>query len=241
MTTVEAEFHGPDWVLGQRTMAETADGTLLARRTASGQDTIVAIEPAARRDAAAPAIRAPAAALRLDHGPLCARRRAGVDREHAGCALQRLGLDAGGGRSAAAATTGPRPRRCGRGGGGALHADGAHGARRARPAVPADAARHRGPGRQRAAVGDVVPRRPDLVGAGGLRPDPPVLHQPWLRRGVRRLRGQLRLRAGTTAVPCGADGVSPTRRTASMPHCISRRRARSMPGGWPSGAAVRAA
>ena len=45
MTTVEAEFHGPDWVLGQRTMAETADGTLLARLTASGRDAVVAIGP----------------------------------------------------------------------------------------------------------------------------------------------------------------------------------------------------
>ena len=45
MTTVEAEFHGPDWVLGQRTMAETADGTLLARLTASGRDAVVAIRP----------------------------------------------------------------------------------------------------------------------------------------------------------------------------------------------------
>ena len=41
----EAEYHGPDWVLGQRTMAEQADGTLVARRTAAGQDAIVVIAP----------------------------------------------------------------------------------------------------------------------------------------------------------------------------------------------------
>jgi dipeptidyl aminopeptidase/acylaminoacyl peptidase len=40
----EAEFHGPDWVLGQRTMAEQADGMLVARRTAAGQDGMVVIE-----------------------------------------------------------------------------------------------------------------------------------------------------------------------------------------------------
>ena len=40
----EAEYHGPDWVLGQQTMAETADGTLVARMTASGRDSLVRFE-----------------------------------------------------------------------------------------------------------------------------------------------------------------------------------------------------
>ncbi len=42
----EAEYHGPDWVLGQHTMAEQSDGMLVARRTAAGQDAIVVIAPA---------------------------------------------------------------------------------------------------------------------------------------------------------------------------------------------------
>ena len=41
LTDVAAEFHGPDWVLGQCTMAELADGTLVARQTASGRDSLV--------------------------------------------------------------------------------------------------------------------------------------------------------------------------------------------------------
>jgi acetyl esterase/lipase len=36
-----AEFHGPDWVLGQTTMAQRPDGSLVARRTAAGRDSLV--------------------------------------------------------------------------------------------------------------------------------------------------------------------------------------------------------
>lgn len=43
LTDVAAEFHGPDWVLGQCTMAELADGTLVARMTASGRDSLIAL------------------------------------------------------------------------------------------------------------------------------------------------------------------------------------------------------
>ena len=42
-TTTAAEFHGPDWALGQCTMAELADGSLVARRTSEGRDSIVRI------------------------------------------------------------------------------------------------------------------------------------------------------------------------------------------------------
>ena len=42
-TAVEAEFHGPDWVLSQQTMAEMADGALVARMTAAGRDALVAV------------------------------------------------------------------------------------------------------------------------------------------------------------------------------------------------------
>ena len=52
MTTVEAEFHGPDWVLGQQTMADVADGTLVARMTSSGRDALVRL--GTRADASSP-------------------------------------------------------------------------------------------------------------------------------------------------------------------------------------------
>ena len=38
-----AEFHGPDWVLGQSTTAELADGRLIARKTSAGGDAVVAL------------------------------------------------------------------------------------------------------------------------------------------------------------------------------------------------------
>ena len=41
LTDVAAEFHGPDWVLGQCTLAELADGTVMARVTASGRDALI--------------------------------------------------------------------------------------------------------------------------------------------------------------------------------------------------------
>jgi dipeptidyl aminopeptidase/acylaminoacyl peptidase len=46
LADVAAEFHGPDWVLGQSTLAELPDGTLAARMTASGRDALVIIDPA---------------------------------------------------------------------------------------------------------------------------------------------------------------------------------------------------
>jgi dipeptidyl aminopeptidase/acylaminoacyl peptidase len=45
LTAMEAEFHGPDWVLGQQTMAETSDGALVARLTAAGSDALVRLDP----------------------------------------------------------------------------------------------------------------------------------------------------------------------------------------------------
>ncbi len=43
LTERAAEFHGPDWVLGQTTMADLADGTLVVRVTASGRDSLLAL------------------------------------------------------------------------------------------------------------------------------------------------------------------------------------------------------
>jgi dipeptidyl aminopeptidase/acylaminoacyl peptidase len=45
MTDDEAEFHGPDWVLGQQTLAELPDGTVVARRTSAGRDAVVRLRP----------------------------------------------------------------------------------------------------------------------------------------------------------------------------------------------------
>ncbi len=45
LSDVEAEYHGPDWVLGQSTLAELPDGTIVARQTASGRDTVVHLRP----------------------------------------------------------------------------------------------------------------------------------------------------------------------------------------------------
>ncbi len=54
LTDVDAEFHAPDWVLGQSTMAELADGTVAARMSARGRDSVVALQP--NRLSTAPAV-----------------------------------------------------------------------------------------------------------------------------------------------------------------------------------------
>lgn len=41
----QAEFHAPDWALGQSTMAELPDGTVVARRRRSGTDQLVRLAP----------------------------------------------------------------------------------------------------------------------------------------------------------------------------------------------------
>ena len=43
MTDEAAEFHGPDWVLGQTTMVEMGDGSVVARLTSGGRDFLVHI------------------------------------------------------------------------------------------------------------------------------------------------------------------------------------------------------
>ena len=75
LTDVDAEFHAPDWVLGQSTMAELADGTVVARMSAgagtrSWPCTPTGCRPHPRCSPLAPAARA---ALRDDHRALRAR------------------------------------------------------------------------------------------------------------------------------------------------------------------------
>jgi dienelactone hydrolase len=50
LSAVEAEFHGPDWALGQSTMAELPDGRVVARLTSEGRDALVVIDPAGPPD-----------------------------------------------------------------------------------------------------------------------------------------------------------------------------------------------
>ncbi len=47
LVAVDAEFHAPDWVLGQSTIAELRDGTLLCRMRKEGRDALVHLRPGA--------------------------------------------------------------------------------------------------------------------------------------------------------------------------------------------------
>lgn len=46
LTTDEAEYHGPDWALGQATLALLPDGGLVCRRRRDGFDRLVVVDPA---------------------------------------------------------------------------------------------------------------------------------------------------------------------------------------------------
>jgi len=45
IVALEAEFHAPDWVLGQATMAERSDGSLVCRMHRDGRDEVVHLRP----------------------------------------------------------------------------------------------------------------------------------------------------------------------------------------------------
>ena len=45
LADTDAEFHGPDWILGQSTIAELPNGTVAARMTSSGRDALVLLRP----------------------------------------------------------------------------------------------------------------------------------------------------------------------------------------------------
>ena len=52
LVDVQAEFHAPDWVLGQSTMAELADGSIVGRMHGDGRDALVRLRrPPDRRPA----------------------------------------------------------------------------------------------------------------------------------------------------------------------------------------------
>jgi dipeptidyl aminopeptidase/acylaminoacyl peptidase len=53
LTDAAAEFHGPDWVLGQSTFAELPDGTVVTRRTSAGRDAVVRLRAAGAPDVVA--------------------------------------------------------------------------------------------------------------------------------------------------------------------------------------------
>ena len=70
LTDVAAEFHGPDWVLGQTTFAELPDGTVLARQTSAGRDAVVRLRAGTAPDVVAQ----PCVSI----AGLCAHRRRGA-------------------------------------------------------------------------------------------------------------------------------------------------------------------
>ncbi len=45
LVEAKAEFHAPDWVLGQSTMAELADGSIVCRMRRDGRDALVRLRP----------------------------------------------------------------------------------------------------------------------------------------------------------------------------------------------------
>ncbi len=45
LSDAAAEYHGPDWALGQATMAQMPGGALVARQTSSGRDAVVILHP----------------------------------------------------------------------------------------------------------------------------------------------------------------------------------------------------
>ena len=84
---LEAEFHAPDWVLGQSTMAERSDGSLVCRVHRDGRDQVV------RPGSGRPLDRSRPLGCRGGRAALCGHRRAGGDRRDRRAA-RRAGLDA---------------------------------------------------------------------------------------------------------------------------------------------------
>ena len=206
----EAEYHGPDWALGQATMAELPGGTLACRRRRDGTD--VGGPAAARRRGPVEPLEQPCVERRRRCAPTAAARRGSGSTP-----LAPPGPWWWPGEAAGSPAARPRPRppaACSprrtsrsaepfsRGGarGGPVH--GLY--------YRAGALGHRGPRRRRAAARGPVPRRPHRQRRRRLRPDGAVLHHPGLRRGRRRLRRQHRLRAGLPAT--ASRGVGRGRR-----------------------------
>jgi dipeptidyl aminopeptidase/acylaminoacyl peptidase len=50
LVDLDAEFHAPDWALGQATMAELPDGSLIGRMHRAGRDHLVRLQPALATD-----------------------------------------------------------------------------------------------------------------------------------------------------------------------------------------------
>ena len=164
LSIAAAEFHGPDWVLGQATMAELVDGTVVARMTASGR--VRCARPAGPGRAGGRPPRTGAAAVRVD-------RRG---RRH-GEGLALIGSTADsppnvwvGTPDGPPAARAPAPRdrpRTGRcGDGRTLHADRPLRPPSLRHAVPAGPRRNQGVGCRSATAGDVVSWRPDVFVPG---------------------------------------------------------------------------
>ena len=148
LTDRAAEFHGPDWVLGQTTMADLADGTLVARMTASGRDSLLALATGDGLDPVPDGV--PLDQPCVSISALCAHGD--------GLALigstpdapsERVAVDAGCDGAAAAPGYRPEPRRRRRRRRGAVLADGAVRSHGARDALPADVGGTAGPAGQK--------------------------------------------------------------------------------------------
>ena len=233
LTEVPAEFHGPDWVLGQTTMAEMVDGTVVARMTASGRDALVLLVPG--RPAAAPA-QLPQPCVSIS--ALCA---------HAdGLALIGSTPDAPANvwvwtPDGAIHPLRPPPEvvlgrgdvalgepftltgRSGRAVHGTLYRPTRHGTT--------------GPADRRPPLVTWCHGGPTSVLPVGVRSHPAVLHDPRIRRGLRRLCGEHRVRA---PLPLRAVGPMGRRRRRGLPRrgAISRHAATSTRTAWRSGAAA---
>ncbi len=232
LTATEAEFHGPDWVLSQQTMAETNDGALVARMTSAGRDALVRLDPDGNaKPLAQPCVSVAALCAHADGIALIGSTPDVPstvwlwDPEDGARRLRPQAPVALGAGDVAVGEPFTLSGRSGRPVHGTLF----------RPTL----GDWRGPAGTAASAGDLVPRWPHVVVPGRARPDAAVLHHAGVCRGLRRLCRQLGLRASPTAAPFGASGASPTRKTASMRLSSWRPGGTSTRRGWPSVAAVR--
>ena len=232
----KAEFHGPDWVLGQATMAELGDGQPRLppppgghRRAGDGADGRWG------RSRLRPA-------LCLGGRGLRPRRGAGLARLHA-----RSGRRGRGGRRGPTGRSGMRHR-------SATPAPARSSRTTSQWPSPSRSPTERGelPGlyyrptlagvagsrRRPTAARGLLPLGPNRLRRGRLRPGGPVLHQPRLRRGRRRLRREHRLRPRLPPPPVGRLGAGRRRRLRRRRPGPGRRGGWPTASGWPCGGAA---
>ena len=234
LTRAAAEFHGPDWALGQSTMVELPDGRLVARMTSEGRDSLVLI---ADPDQPPQPLAQPCVAISAlcGHGEGIAYIGAPPDGPANVWALGPLSRPAAPTpaalRPAARADLGPEDVSVGE----AFSFVGRSGARGPRAGLPTgvegDGRAHRAPCRRSwsaATPGPPAPSRPATTpwcssSPAGASPSP-----RWTTPAAPAT-------AGSTAARSGGSGASPTPRTASMRLGPWPPRGAWTPPGWPSG------